>query len=412
MNKKPMCCRNVGLLAGILLGILSIASAQMIPPSSYSAMQWRLVGPFRAGRSIAAAGVPGNPYVFYFGGVDGGMWKTENAGVTWKPISDGQMNPSIGAFAIAPSNPQVIYVGTGEADVRSDLTEGGGVYKSTDGGSHWQFIGLGDTRQIGRVWIDPKNPDLVMVAAVGHAYGPNEERGVFRSTDGGKNWIKVLSNSPDVGAVDLGSDPDDPSVVYATLWQPRRTPWSQYPPNEGPGSGLYKSTDEGMTWSELTGNGLPEKPYGRIGVSVATGSHGNIVYALIDAQKEGSGLYRSDDGGKSWRLTSKDENIITRMWYFAGITVDPQNADVVFIPNRSVMKSTDGGKKFTIIKGAPGGDDYHFLWVDPQNDQRMIVASDQGTTISVDGGKTWSSWYNQPTGQFYHVSVDNQYPYR
>jgi photosystem II stability/assembly factor-like uncharacterized protein len=390
----------------------SVVHAQTIPLKAYSAMQWRLVGPFRAGRSIAAAGVPGNPYVFYFGGVDGGMWKTVNAGITWKSISNGLTNPSIGAIAIAPSDPNIIFVGTGEADLRSDITYGGGVYKSTDAGSHWQFIGLGDTRHIGRVLIDPKNPDLVLVAAVGHAYGPNEERGVFRTTDGGKTWAKVLYKNPDVGAVDLGSDPQDPAIVYATLWQPRRTPWSQYPPNEGPGSGLYKSTDEGVTWTELTGNGLPPKPYGRIGVSVATGSHGNIVYALINAQKEGSGLYRSDDGGMNWRLTSKDENIIARMWYFAGITVDPQNPDVVYVPNRSLMRSTDGGKTFPVIKGSPGGDDYHFLWVDPNNDNSMIVASDQGTCISVDRGSTWSSWYNQPTGQFYHVAVDNQFPYR
>lgn len=388
------------------------ALSQSILLQSYSEMHWRLVGPFRAGRSIAAAGVPGDPYTFYFGGVDGGMWKTENAGVTWKPIGDGQMSPSIGAFAIAPSDPNIIYVGTGEADLRSDITYGTGVYKSTDAGAHWQFAGLADSRHIGRVLIDPKNPDIVLVAAVGHAYGPNEERGVFRTSDGGESWTKVLYKNPDVGAVDLGSDKDAPTKIYATMWQARRTAWSQYPPDEGPGSGLYKSTDEGLTWNELTGHGLPPKPYGRIGVSVATGSHGNIVYALISAQKEGSGLYRSDDGGESWHLASRDINIVTRMWYFGGVTVDPENPEMVYIPNRSLMRSSDGGKTFPVIKGAPGGDDYHFLWIDPQNDQRMIVASDQGTSISVDGGRTWSSWYNQPTGQFYHVAVDHQFPYR
>jgi photosystem II stability/assembly factor-like uncharacterized protein len=396
----------------IVAVVTSVATAQTLSEQSYSGMRWRLVGPFRAGRAIAAAGIPGNPYVFYFGSVDGGMWKTENAGVTWKSISDGLTNPSVGAIDIAPSNPSIIYVGTGEADLRSDITYGGGVYKSTDGGSHWQFVGLNGTRHIGRVLIDPRNPDVVLVAAVGHAYGPNEERGVFRTTDGGKNWTKVLYKNPDVGAVDLATDPQEPSIVYATMWQARRTPWSQYPPNEGPGSGLYKSTDEGMTWSEMTEHGLPSKPYGRIGVSVASGTHGKIVYALINAQKDGSGLYRSDDSGESWRLTSKDDNIIARMWYFAGITVNPQDPNSVFVPNRSLMRSTDGGKTFSVIKGAPGGDDYHFLWVDPQNDQRMILASDQGTGVSVDGGKTWSSWYNQPTGQFYHVAVDNQFPYR
>ena len=390
----------------------SLLSAQAIPPNSFSGLKWRLVGPFRAGRSVAAAGIPGNPYTFYFGSVDGGMWKTVNAGVTWRSISDGLTNPSVGAIAIAPSDPNIIYVGTGEADLRSDITYGGGAFKSTDGGDHWQSIGLTDTRHIGRVLIDPRNPNIVLVAAVGHAYGPNQQRGIFRTTDGGKTWTNVLYKDPDVGAVDLGSDPENPSVVYATLWRARRTPWSQYPPDEGSGSGLYKSTDEGVTWSELSEHGLPPKPYGRIGVAVANGSHGNIVYALINGQKSGSGLYRSDDGGLSWHLTSSDPNIIARMWYFAGITVDPQNSDVVYIPNRSLMRSKDGGKTFPVIKGSPGGDDYHFLWIDPKNDQSMIVASDQGTCISVDGGNTWSSWYNQPTGQFYHVAVDNQFPYR
>jgi photosystem II stability/assembly factor-like uncharacterized protein len=391
---------------------LSLSSAQMIPPVSFSGMQWRLVGPFRAGRSIAAAGIPGSPYTFYFGSVDGGMWRTVNAGVTWNSISDGLTNPSIGAFAIAPSDPKTIYVGTGEADLRSDITYGGGVFKSTNGGDHWHFVGLSDTRHIGRVLIDPRNPNVVLVAAVGHAYGPNEERGVFRTSDGGTSWTKVLYQNSDVGAVDLGSDPQEPSVVYATMWQARRTPWSQYPPNEGPGSGLFKSTDGGLTWTELTEHGLPAKPYGRIGIAVATGFHGNTVYVLVNAQKSVSGLYRTDDGGQTWKLTSKDPNITARMWYFAGITVDPQNADIVYIPDRSLMRSTDGGKTFPVIKGSPGGDDYHFLWVDPQNNQRMIVASDQGTSVSVDNGTTWSSWYNQPTGQFYHVAVDNQFPYR
>ena len=408
--RNPRSRRTIGAFV-LGLFLLSTTAAQPVPSNAYSGMRWRLVGPFRAGRAIAAEGIPGNPYVFYFGSVDGGMWKTENAGVTWKSISEGLTNSSVGAIAIAPSQPTTIYVGTGEADIRSDITYGGGVFKSIDAGLHWHFAGLAGTRHIGRVLVDPKNPDLVLVAALGHAYGPNEERGVFRTTDGGKSWSKVLYKSPDVGAVDLGSDPSNPSVVYATLWEARRTPWSQYQPNEGPGSGLYKSTDEGITWTELSGNGLPEKPLGRIGVAVGSGSHGDIVYALVGAQDKGSGLYRSDDGGRNWRLTSKDPNIIARMWYFAGITVDPQNPDVVYIPNRSLMRSTDGGKTFPVIKGSPGGDDYHYLWVDPQNDRRMIVASDQGTSVSVDGGATWSSWYNQPTGQFYHVAVDDQFPY-
>ncbi len=375
-------------------------------------MKWRLVGPFRGGRALAAAGVSGSPYLFYFGSVDGGMWRTENAGVTWESISDGLTNSSIGAFAIAPSNPNIIYAGTGEADMRSDITYGNGVYKSTDGGSHWNHMGLDDTRQIGKILIDPHNPDLVLVAALGHAYGPNEERGIFRTTDGGKNWQKVLYKSSDVGGIDIGWDPVDPSIVYASMWQARRTPWSQYPPDEGPGSGLYKSTDEGLTWNEIIAPGLPDKPYGRIGIAVANGSRGNTVYALVQTLKKGSGLYRSDDGGKNWRLAGDDKRITDRMWYFTQVCVDPQNQNIVYCPNVALMKSTDGGKTFTAIKGAPGGDDYHYLWIDPNDDSRMILASDQGTVISVDGGTTWSSWYNQPTAQFYHVITDNQFPYR
>ena len=389
-----------------------VVAAQTIPPQAYVGMRWRLVGPFRAGRSIAAAGIPGNPSTFYMGTVDGGMWKTVNAGVTWEPISDGQVSPSIGALAIAPSDSRIMYVGTGEADLRSDNTHGDGMYKSTDGGSHWTHIGLKDTRHIGRVLVDPHDPNLVLVAALGHAYGPNEERGVYRTTDGGLHWTNVLHRSPDVGAIDLASDPSEPSIIYATLYQTRRPAWSQYQPNDGPGSGLFKSTDEGLTWSEITGGGLPAKPYGRIGIAVANNSRGAIVYALMDAGRNGTGLYRSDNGGSSWTLQSKDPNVTSRMWYFAGVTVDPNDANTVYTPNRSLARSTDGGRTFTVIKGSPGGDDYHFLWIDPADSRRMIVASDQGTVVSLDGGATWSSWYNQPTGQFYHIITDNQFPYR
>lgn len=389
-----------------------IVSAQQVTLPAHVDMRWRLVGPFRAGRALAAAGIPGNCRVFYFGAVDGGVWKTENAGLTWESMSDGLENPSIGALAVAPSDPEILYAGTGEADMRSDMTYGDGVYKSTDGAKTWVHVGLEDTRHIGKILIDPNNPDLVLVAALGHAYGPNGERGVFRTTDGGKTWEKVLYKNPDVGAIDLSWDPTDPSVVYAAMWQARRTPWSQYPPDEGDGSGLYKSTDEGKTWIEVPPNGLPQKPYGRIGISVASGSKGEVVYALIQDLKESSGLYRSDNGGRSWSMTSDDPRIVTRMWYFGRVFVDPADENIVYVPNRSIMRSTDGGKTFVAIKGSPGGDDYHFLWVDPKNDQRMIVASDQGTTLSLDNGKTWSSWYNQPTGQFYHVATDNQFPYR
>ncbi len=399
-----------------LLGLLTFAPtpgpAQGIPPGAYGALRWRLIGPHRGGRVLAVAGVPGDPATFYFGAVDGGVWRTQNAGVTWEPLFDSQPVASIGALALAPSDPSIIYVGTGEAAIRSDITYGAGVYKSTDGGAHWRSLGLADTRHIGKILVDPHNPDVVLVAALGHAYGPNLERGVFRTTDGGRTWTKVLYKNPDTGAIDLSADPADPQVVYAALYQARRTPWEQYPPDEGPGSGLYKSTDGGATWTQLTGHGLPAGPVGRIGLAVASGrGTGSRVYALIGAAT-GAGLYRSEDGGSTWQLAGSDPRLTSRNWYFCRVTVDPANPDLVYVPNVALLKSVDGGKSFTVLKGQPGGDDYHELWVDPRGPQRMIVGSDQGAVVSLDGGRTWSSWFNQPTAQFYHVVTDDAFPYR
>jgi len=384
------------------------ASAQTIPQNAYGGMRWRMIGPFRGGRALAVAGIPGNPSTFYFGSVDGGVWKTENAGVTWTPLFDDQPIASTGAMAIAPSDPKVIYVGTGEADMRSDITYGAGIYKSTDGGAHWTALGLTDTRQTARILIDPRNADVVWVAALGHAYGPNAQRGVFRSTDGGRTWEKVLYKGPDVGAVDLSFAPGDPNVVYAALWQTRRPPWSQYPPDEGVGSAIYKTTDAGATWTELSGHGLPAKPLGRVGLATAPDGR---VYALIAEAHDDAGLYRSDDGGATWRLMSSDPNITTRGWYFGQVFVDPTNPDVVYAPNRSIMRSRDGGKTFVAIKGSPGGDDYHDVWIDPRAPTHLVFGSDQGVGVSLDNGRTWSSWYNQPTGQFYHVVTDHRFPY-
>jgi photosystem II stability/assembly factor-like uncharacterized protein len=400
----------VATLVALVLG--GSAPAQ-IPDSAYAALQWRLIGPHRGGRVLAVAGVPGDPFTFYFGAVDGGVWRTTNAGRTWEPLFDREPIASIGALAVAPANPQVIYVGTGEASIRSDITFGAGVYKSSDGGAHWQPLGLEDTRHIGKVLVDPVNPDVVLVAALGHAYGPNEQRGVFRSTDGGRTWTRVLYKNPDTGAIDLAADPSNPQIVYAALWQARRTAWSQYPPNEGPGGGLYRSTDGGATWTELSGTGLPTGPFGRIGLAVGHDARGSHAYALIGVQQgQGSGLYRSDDGGASWHLQGADPRITNRNWYFCRVTVDPQNADVVYVPNVALLKSTDGGKTFTALRGAPGGDDYHELWVDPKAPSRMVIGTDQGAMVSVDGAGTWSSWYNQPTAQFYHVVTDDAFPYR
>jgi photosystem II stability/assembly factor-like uncharacterized protein len=369
-------------------------------------MRWRSIGPFRGGRALAVAGVPSKPSVFYFGSVDGGVWKTDNAGRTWQPLFQHEPVASIGAIAIAPSDPDVIYVGTGEADMRSDISLGGGVFKSTDGGRSWTHMGLTDTQHIGRILVDPRNPDIVLVAAMGHAYDANAERGVFRSTDGGRTWQKVLYKNDQTGAIDLAIDPANPQVVYAALWQAQRPPWSQYPPNGGPGSGIYKSTDEGQTWQQLTGHGLPAGPLGRIGLAAGTD---NRVYAVIECKQ--GGLYRSDDGGANWEHVSSDPRIWSRSWYFDEVTVNPKNPNVVWVPNVALYRSADGGHQFAAVKGAPGGDDYHILWIDPENTKHMILGSDQGAVVSLDGGRTWSSWYNQPTGQFYHVATDNRVPY-
>jgi len=399
-----------GLLFALILGYLAPdrVCGQQFDPSLFAGMRWRMIGPYRGGRAVAVAGIPGQPNVFYFGAVCGGVWKTTNAGRTWTPIFDSQPVASIGAVAVAPSDPNVVYAGSGEADFRSDICSGNGVYKSMDAGRTWMRIGLEDTRHIGRILVDPHDPNIVYVAALGHAYGPNAERGVFRSTDGGQRWKKVLFKDDDTGAVDLAFDPRDSHTLYAALFHTRRTPWNMYPPSYGPGSGLYKSTDGGDTWREITGHGLPSERVGRIGIAVAP-SAPDRVYLIVDA-KEG-GVFRSDDAGQNWQRTDSGVRLWQRGWYFGGITADPKNADTVYVCNTSFYRSTDGGKTFDIIKGAPGGDDYQPLWIDPDDPDRMILCSDQGVVVSVDGAKTWSSWYNQPTAQFYHVITDNRFPY-
>lgn len=384
----------------------SISAAQEFPPSLYSGLHWRLLGPFRGGRSNAVAGVPGHPDTFYFGAVGGGVWKSENAGRTWTPIFDTQPIASIGAIAVAPSNTDTVYVGTGEADMRSQISFGNGMYKSTDGGKTWTHIGLENTRQIGRILVDPHDANIIFVAALGHAYGANPERGVYRSRDGGNTWQLVLHKSDDIGAIDLAFDTQKSATIYAALWNSRRPPWSIYPPSYGPGSGLYKSTDGGDNWQQLR-NGLPSKRVGRIGIAVAP-SNASIVYAIVDATE--GGIYRSDDGGASWHKMSEQKRIWGRGWYFCNVVVDPKDAETLYVSNTSVYRSTDGGKTWTAIKGAPGGDDYHQLWIYPADPKRMILASDQGTIVSVDGAVTWSSWYNQPTAQLYHVAPDFHFP--
>jgi photosystem II stability/assembly factor-like uncharacterized protein len=394
------------IFAALFLNIF--AAAQTVPPSLLSGLQWRLIGPFRGGRVAAVSGVTGGGSVFYFGAVDGGVWKTTDAGVTWTPIFDGQPIASIGALAVAPSNPSVLYAGTGESDIRSALSSGDGVYKSTDSGQTWKNIGLRDSRQISRIVIDPKNPDIVYVGALGHAYAPNAERGVFKSTDGGTTWTHVLDKGPNIGVSDLAIAIASPNILFAGTWNAHRPPWSTYPPINGPGGAIYRSTDSGATWTQVTGTGLPEGDWGRVGVAVSP--DGNRVYALLDAGKK-SGLYRSNDGGNTWTLANGDSRITSRAWYFMGITIDPNNPDVIYMPNIALYKSEDGGKAISIVRGAPGGDDYHQLWVDPKDSSHLILGTDQGTTISVNRGQTWSTWYNQPTAQLYHVITDNQFPY-
>jgi photosystem II stability/assembly factor-like uncharacterized protein len=297
----------------------AVSASAQTGPASFQDLHWRLLGPFRGGRALAVSGVPGEPEHFYFGSVNGGVWETLDAGRSWQPIFDSQPIGSIGALTVAPSNPKVLYVGSGEADMRSDIAQGDGLYKSVDGGKTWSRIGLADSQQIGRVLVHPQNPDLVYVAALGHPYGPNAERGVFRSKDGGASWQKVLGKDDNTGAIDLAFEPGHPQVIYAALWQTRRTPWNIYPPANGPGSGLYKSTDGGDTWKPITGNGLPAKP-GRIGLAVAP-SRPQRVYAMIDADQ--GGLYRSDDGGATWTRTSDDVRIWGRGWYLAASRSSP-----------------------------------------------------------------------------------------
>jgi photosystem II stability/assembly factor-like uncharacterized protein len=402
-----MIARRILACLCVVGSVVAPVAAQSAEPGVAAAMRWRLVGPFRGGRTITATGVPGQPNRFYFGAVGGGVWRSDNAGRTWEPIFDSQPIASIGAIAVAPSDPNVLYVGSGEADMRSDISYGNGMYKSVDGGRSWTHIGLTDSRQIGRILVDPHDPNVVFVAALGHAYGPNKERGVFRSKDGGKSWTAVLHKDDDTGAIDLAFEPESSKTILAALWNTRRPPWNVYPPSYGPGSGLYRSVDGGDTWKHVT-DGLPVEKLGRIRIAFAP-SAARRVYAVVDA-KEG-GLYVSEDAGVRWKRASADRRIWERGWYFGGVTVDPKDADIVYACDTALYRSTDGGKTFLPFKGAPGGDDYHRLWIDPDDSRRMIVASDQGAVVTVDGGKTWSSWYNQPTAQFYHVATDDRFPY-
>lgn len=394
--------------AAITLLLLAATAASAADTAQFGNLHWRLVGPFRGGRVLAVAGAPTDARHFYFGAVNGGVWETRDAARTWQPIFDSQPVGSIGAIALAPSDPKTLYVGTGEADMRSDIAQGDGMYKSADGGKSWTHIGLADTQQIQRILVDPADAQHVYVAALGHPYGPNEQRGVFESRDGGQQWAKILGPNADTGAIDLAFEPGNSKVIYAALWQTRRPPWNMYPPSNGPGSGLYKSVDGGAHWTHIGGHGFAKGVIGRIGIAISRAAP-KRVYAIVDGDE--GGLYRSDDAGANWRRTTNDMRIWQRGWYFGEIAADPGNPDRLWAMNTIVLRSDDGGNTFIALKGDPTGDDFHALWVDPNNPRRQILGVDQGALVTLNGGKTWSSWYNQPTAQLYHVTTDNRFPY-
>jgi photosystem II stability/assembly factor-like uncharacterized protein len=397
------------LLFPSLLRAVSSVAPTATPPGAineklFNGMQWRQIGPFRGGRALTIEGVPGEPGTYYFGAVAGGIWKTIDGGANWTPLFDKQPISSIGAIAVAPSDHNVIYAGTGEAAIRGNTTYGIGVFKSVDGGKTWQNVGLNDSQQIGALIVDPRNENVVVVAALGHAFGPNQERGIFRTADGGKTWTKALSKDENTGGIDVVFDPHNPNIVFASLWQARRQPW--FFSSGGPGSGLYRSEDNGVTWKHLEGNGLPGGILGKIGIAIS-GADSNRIYAIIEA-KDG-GFYRSDDAGEHWTRVNDDGRFRQRAWYFSKVYADPKSADTVYLLNTGLFRSVDGGKTFGLLPARSG--DHHGLWIDPQNPNRIANANDGGASISLDGGKTWTTQNNQPTAQFYHVAVDNAFPY-
>jgi photosystem II stability/assembly factor-like uncharacterized protein len=402
----------IGVVALTWIGALPTV-AQQYDQKLFGEMRWRCIGPFRGGRTVAISGVPHRPNVFYMAAVNGGVWKTTDSGNTWNPIFDDQPTGSVGALAVAPSDANIIYVGSGEGLQRPDLATGDGIYKSTDAGKTWTHLGLQNAQQITAILVDTKDANRVFVAAEGHPYGPNAERGVFRSTDGGQTFQRILYKDENTGAADLAFDPTNSQAIYAVLWAARVAPWEVRSGTSITiaGSGLYKSADGGETWRPLT-KGLPSATddLGRMGIAVAP-SRPSRIYASVEAKPGKSGVYRSDDGGESWERVNGDRRIGGRGPGALGIAVAPDNPDVLYVANTTTWKSSDGGKTFVGFKGAPGGDDYQRMWISAENPQIIALSSDQGAVISVNGGATWSSWYNQPTAQFYHVTTDNRFPY-
>ncbi|HZK99376.1 MAG TPA: hypothetical protein VFC47_05715 [Caulobacteraceae bacterium] len=413
MNSSPRLCALIGAVAALfaLFQAPRAFPATSAPPAALTdTLRWRLLGPFRGGWGEMVEGVPSRPDTFYFGAAGGGVWRTDNAGRTWRSLFDNGPTAPIGAIAVAPSSPETIYVGSGQPEPRYDVAAGAGVFKSIDGGRTWSALGLEATRHIGRIWIDPTNADHVLVAAVGHFFGPNPERGVFQSTDGGRTWSHTLNIDSRTGAVDLAADPANPRTVFAAAWTARQYPWQSYFTQvAGAGSGVYASADGGASWTRLGGKGWPDGPLGRISLAATRTAAGLRLYAVVSAEKA-SGLYRSDDGGAAWTRVNDDQAFTS--YYASRVTVAPDDPDTVYLVGQSIRRCTGGGARCEIFKGAPGGDDYHHVWINPAHPDHMATSSDQGVVVSVDGGATWSSWYNQPTGQFYHLATDEHFPYR
>ncbi len=396
------------VMAGLTV-LASLLAAQTFDPRLFSEMRWRSIGPYRGGRTRAAAGVASQPNIFYMGVCNGGVWKTTDFGRTWKPIFDDQPTGSIGAIAVAPSDPNIVYVASGEGLQRPDLSVGDGIYKSTDAGRTWTHLGLRDGQQIPQIIVDPGNPDRVFAAVLGHPYGPNEERGIYRSLDGGRTFEKVLGKDENTGGSELAFDPANPDIVYAGLWESRQGPWENAAWG-GTGGGLFKSTDGGAHWRKLE----PAAPDSMVQVNIGIApSDPRRLYA-VTATPRGTGLFRSDDGGETWFRPSTDNRNASRIGGgdLPRLAVNPKNPDIVFIVSTVSWKSTDGGKTWIAFKGAPGGDDYQNLWINPANPDIILYTADQGAAVTVNGGETWSSWYNQPTAQLYHVAADNAFPYR
>ncbi|HWG36101.1 MAG TPA: hypothetical protein VN690_00120, partial [Terriglobales bacterium] len=400
---KPSTARACAV-AFLCLGLTAAAAPQAISTALFKNLRWVNLGPARAGRSIASTGSAARPLEYFTGATGGGLWKTDDGGFTWRPVTDGQLqSSSVGAVAVAASNPDVVYIGMGEKDLRGNIMQGDGMYKSSDDGKTWRHIGLDDTQIISKIVVDPANPDVVYVAALGHPSAPNSERGVLKSTDGGAHWSKILFRDDKTGAVDLAMDPKNPQILYAALWEAWRTSWGMS--SGGPGSGLFKSTDGGANWTEITRNsGLPSGVIGKIGIAVS-GADSNRLYALVEAHD--GGVYRSDDAGATWTRVNDENTLRQRAFYFSDIIADPQKKDTVYGGNVGFYRSTDGGQSWRQVRGG----DTHALWIDPSNDQRMIVSNDSGATISVNGGTTWSP-ETYSTAQIYHVALTKDDPYQ